>query len=283
MTDADGPLTSHLAARFAEPADAALDDVAGADALARMAAHRSHRRFTPDPVDEATLQAVLSAAFSAPTKSDLQQASVVRMRDAQKRRALVGLIPSMPWLAEAPEFLVFLGDSRRVRRICALKGKPFEHPPLDAFLNAAVDAALVLGWCVRAAEEAGLGCCPISWVREPIDEVADLLELPEHVFPVAGLALGHPAGTPWASVRLPLRMTVMTDRYDDADLEAELAAYDARRREANPIKPEKQRRQDAYGTLGAEDYGWSEDKARQVSVAERTRFPAFVRRQGFDL
>ena len=30
-------------------------------------------------------------------------------------------------------------------------------------------------------------------------------------------------------------------------------------------------------------YGWSQDKARQVSVPERQDFGAFVRRQGFKL
>lgn len=283
MTDAPASLSAEISARFAEPADAGLDTVPGSGALARMVAHRSRRRFTAEPVDEATMQAVLAATFSAPTKSDLQQASVIRLVDPAKRRALAGLIPSMPWIATAPELLVFLGDGRRVRRICGWREKPFEHPPLDAFMNAAVDAALVLGWCVRAAEEAGLGGCPISWVREPIDEIAALLELPDGVFPVAGLALGYPADDPAPSVRLPLRVTVMADRYDDTDLEAEVAGYDARRRQANPIDPAKQRRQDVYGTLDADAYGWSEDKARQVSKAERTRFPAFVRRQGFDL
>ena len=59
-----------------------------------------------------------------------------------------------------------------------MRNKPFANDHLDAFLNAAVDAGLVLMNFIRAAEAVGLGCCPISVIRNHIDEVAELLELP---------------------------------------------------------------------------------------------------------
>ena len=46
---------------------------------------------------------------------------------------------------------------------------------------------------IRAAEAVGLGCCPISVIRNHIDEVAELLELPDFVFPVAGMTAGYPS------------------------------------------------------------------------------------------
>ncbi|MBO6559763.1 MAG: nitroreductase family protein [Nisaea sp.] len=249
--------------------------------LANILSHRSHRRFKPDPVEDDLLEVLMSAAFSAPAKSDLQQSGIVIVRDPEKRKTIEALMPAMPWIAEAPVFMVFLGDNLRIRRVSELRGKPFGNDHLDSVLNAAVDAGLVLMNFIRAAESVGLGCCPISVVRNHIETVSELLELPEHVFPLCGFCLGWPAGAGHISLRLPPRVMVHTDRYDDSGLEAELDGYDARRSARYRIPDEKQRLVAEYGL--AQDYGWSEDKARQVSKPERTQLAKYLRDQGFKL
>jgi nitroreductase/FMN reductase [NAD(P)H] len=149
------------------------------------------------------------------------------------------------------------------------------------FMNAAVDAGLVLQSFVTAAEALGLGCCPISVVRNHVEKLADLLALPAGVFPVAGMTVGYPSQAGWISMRLPPALTVHTDRYDDSRFAEEMAAYD-RRREARHATPrESQRYVDRWGYT--EPYGWSEDKARQYSVPERHNFGPFIRRHGFGL
>jgi nitroreductase/FMN reductase [NAD(P)H] len=250
-------------------------------ALQTLLAHGVCRSFRPEPVSEETLQIALSAAFSAPSKSDLQQVSLVMFRDPAQRRAIEALMPSMPWIAGAPLLMVFCGDNRRIRRIAAKRGKPHPNDTLDMFMNAAVDSALVMQAFIVAAESLGLGCCPLSLIRNQVEELSALLALPANVFPVAGLAAGHPAAQGRTSMRLPLSLTVHTDRYDDAKLDAELAAYDARRAAREPIAPAKQRLAERYGTLS--DYGWSEDKARQYSTPERHNFGPYIRKQGFAL
>ncbi len=249
--------------------------------LASILAHRTHRRFTDAPISDEMLELILACAFSAPAKSDLQQATVVLIRDPEKRQRIADLIASMPWIGTVPVFMIFCGDSRRIRRICEIRGHPFANDHLDSFLNAAADTSLVLQNAVRAAEALGLGCCPISVVRNHIEEISALLELPEYVFPLAGLCLGHPAHEGYVSLRLPLSLTVHTDVYDDAKLENEVDGYDRRRDAVYSIPPEKQRDLERYGT--AEFYGWSEDKARQVSHKERDNLRAFLEKQGFNL
>ena len=71
-------------------------------------------------------------------------------------------------------------------------GVEFANDHLDAFLNAAADAAMHMSTFIWAAESVGLGTCPISVVRNHIDEVSRLLELPDHVFPLAGMCVGWP-------------------------------------------------------------------------------------------
>lgn len=248
------------------------------DVLSRVLLRRTHRRYTDAPIEDDLLDVLFAAAFSASAKSDLQQASVVVVDDAAKRKAIADLIPSMPWIGTAPRFMVWIGDSRRIRRICELRGKPFGNDHLDAFLNAAVDAALAMQTFILAAEMKGLGCCPISVVRNHVDAVAEILELPLYTFPVAGLCVGWPSQEGFISMRLPPKVTVHKNRYDDWDLAEELAGYDQRRDARFSIPEGSRRMNDVYGE--APFYGWSEDKARQVSPPERARLGRFVRAQG---
>ena len=254
-------------------------DVPGLEELARSLEHRSHRRYADRPVRQELLQVLFACAFSAPSKSDLQQADVVHVVDPARRKAIVETIPDMPWIMNAPVFLIFCADNRRIRQIGEWRGKPFVNEHLDHFMNAAVDAGLVMMNFIRAAEAAGLGTCPISAVRNRPDTVSNVLGLPEGMFPVAGLCVGYPAEAGRITPRLALDATVHVDHYDESDLRKKVDAYDRRRHAALPYR--RQRNVDRFGE--SPFYGWSEDKARQYAVPERTDFGAFIRKQGFSL
>ncbi|MFQ5994496.1 MAG: nitroreductase family protein [Acidiferrobacterales bacterium] len=253
--------------------------VRNAGELARMLEHRSHRAYSDKPVNEQLLQLLFACALSSPSKSDLQQADILWVVDPAKRQALAGLIPDMPWVRSAPVFLVFCANNRRIRLISDMRAKPFANDHLDAFMNAAVDAAIVMTTFIRAASAVGLGCCPISAIRNHADKVSALLALPKWVFPVAGLCLGYPARSGQISPRLPLAVTVHTDGYDETDLAKKIDAYDQRRHMQQPVT--KQRYADLYKPRAF--YGWSEDKARQYSRPEREDFGRYIRVQGFQL
>jgi nitroreductase/FMN reductase [NAD(P)H] len=277
-------MAENLAALLEQRFGASVDvppELAALEELMHAAAHRSHRKFTADPIPPAWTETLLACALSAPSKSDLQQLCVVRVEDASKRAAVAALVPSLDWLPSAPLLLIFCGDSRRIRRICTLRERPFANDHLDAMFNASVDAALVMMNFIRVARAAGLGCCPISMVRDRAADLSRLLELPDGVFPVAGMAAGFPAGPAPLSPRLPMSLTVHTDRYDDSKLEQEVDGYDARRSATQPIAPDKQRDTLHYGVQ--ESYGWSEDKARQVSRPARADFGRYLREHGFRL
>ena len=269
MTLTDRGVAALRAARFAtDDIDAAHGSVAGLDTrtIEAMLDHRTCRRFTDRPVDDDLFDLLLAATFSTPSKSDLQQCSVIVIDDPASRSAIAELIPSMPWVADAPRFLVFCGDSRRIRRVANEAGVEFGNDHLDAFLNAAADAAMHLSTFVWAAESVGLGTCPISVVRNHIDEVSAILGLPDHVFPLAGMCVGWPEREERLSPRLPLRVTVHHDRYDDTDALDLIDEYDRRRHDAQP-----------KGDV------WSVAKATMVSQPERAQLARFLREHGFHL
>jgi len=247
--------------------------------LAAMAEHCSHRKWQERPVAPALLRTLCACALSAPSKSDLQQTDIVEIADGALRRAIVDTIDDMPWIMEAPVFLIFCGNNRRLRLFSEWRGKPFPNDHLDQFFNAACDAAIIMASFIRAAEAVGLGCCPISHVRNRADRVSELLGLPDWVFPFAGLCVGYPERGNRITPRLPLEVTLHRNRYDESRLRELVDAYDQRRNAVQPYG--KQRDTKRFGTV--ERYGWSEDKARQYAVAERENFGAFVRAKKFDL
>ena len=259
--------TSRLATaihrRYGTPTPTPLelaDDLPHLAALTALNERAVCRRYRADPVPEALIGLLCASALAAPTKSDLQQATLIRVADAAKRAAICARLPGSPWLAKAPELFVFCADGYRLRRLFARRNAEFPNEHLDAFFNATVDAALALGAFVSAAELAGLGTCPISQIRDHVAQIDALLALPDWVVPVAGLALGYPEAKEPLSARLALSATVHTDRYDTAAVERELDAYVARR-----------------------GRDWSGDKVRQYSTVWRADFGGFVGRKRFRL
>jgi FMN reductase [NAD(P)H] len=251
------------------------------DAIAPLLDRRVVRRYTDQAVPDSLLDALLAAAQSAPAKSDLQQYSVVVMRDAPRIKQIADWIGTMDWIATAPVFLVWCGDMRRGQRLCTLHDMPHANNNLDTFLNTAVDCSLAMAQFMAAAEAVGLGTCPISYVRSHIERVSPLLGLPSGVYPVAGLSIGWPVFRRPTSMRLPPSIVVHRERYDDSALEQDVTAYDARRREREPKAPGSLKNSDVYPPR--EGVGWSEDVARQLSVPERFGFAAYLRTKGFDL
>ena len=249
---------------------------------AGLARRGSCRRFSERPVAPELIETLCALSLCAPTKSDLQQRDIVIVEGTARARIneLLSTGPlAQDWIPGAPVLLVFCGNNRRQRQLHEWRGKPFANDHLDAFFNAAVDAGIALSAFVLAAEAAGLGCACISAIRNHAAEVSELLGLPDHAFPVAGLGLGWPARETYISLRLPLSATVHRGRFSEGRIRETVDAYDRRRAGVQPIRA--QRAIDRFGT--AEFYGWSEDKVRQYAGPERADWGAFVRAKGFKL
>jgi FMN reductase [NAD(P)H] len=95
------PYSSELTARFGYDLD--LGGEAEDNAWIRQVLlRRTHRRYDSRPVPESVLRLILAAVFSASSKSDFQQASVILVEDRGQRDRLAALIPDMPWIGNAP-------------------------------------------------------------------------------------------------------------------------------------------------------------------------------------
>ena len=148
-------------------------------------------------------------------------------------------------------------------------------------MNGVIDAALSMQSTICASESLGLGVCPISMIRNIIEEVKVICKLPKGVFPIAGLALGWPDQKSNVSIRLSQDIVIHFDKYDEKDLIQKINKYDEIVFKKNPIPENKQRHVDLYGV--AKKGTWSENISRQLSVPERSNFKNWLKENGFNL
>ncbi len=201
------------------------------DVLDLQLAHRSVRRFAPGAVSDEQLRALVAAAQSAPTSSNLQPWSVVAVRDPERKARLAELAAGQRFVAEAPLLLVWVADLGRARRLASRAGSTVDAADyLETTVIGFVDTALAAQNAVVAAESLGLGTVFIGAMRNHPDRVAAELGLPPHTVAAFGLAVGVPDPTEPAGVkpRLPQAAVLHHETYDAAGADAHIATYDDR-------------------------------------------------------
>lgn len=234
--------------------------------------HRSIRKFKPSPLADETVAALVEAAQRASTSSFTQSYSVIHVKDPALREELARLAGDQDYVAESGAFLVWCADMHRNQLACRAQGVSIETQGLEPFLVATVDTALAAQTALLAAESMGLGGVFIGGIRNQPEEVARLLELPEMVYPVFGMCLGHPDQVPLLRPRLPLSAVLHEDKYKAGDLPRLLEAYDA------TVTDYYRRRSE-----GAVADAWTALMARHFTRPRRPGLKRFIESQGFRL
>lgn len=189
--------------------------------------HRSIRLYKPDPVSQGELEIIVKSAMSAANWINGQQVSVIEVQDKEKKAKLAELVGNQSYVDQAPAFLVFCIDFQRAK-IAAKKNNTDLQvtDSVEALLTGATDVGIAIGNAIAAAESMGLGTVPIGGIRKNPNEVIALLNLPDYVFPISGLVVGHPEDPSTVKPRLPLEATYHKEVYDSSDLERLINQYD---------------------------------------------------------
>lgn len=235
-----------------------------------LKSHRSIRKFTDQPVDQATVDTLVQAGQAAATSSFIQACTVIQVSPGERRNKLAEMAGNQAYVAEAPVFLVFCADMKRHQLACGMHDAEMKSGFTEQFLTASLDCGLFAQNVIVAAESLGLGGVYIGGLRNNIEAVADLLELPELVYPVFGMCLGHPDQNPEIKPRLPLDVVLKQDRYDDSADAERIAEYD------KDVKEYYRTR-----TGGTKDMTWSEQISGMLIKEARPHMLPFLNGKGF--
>lgn len=191
--------------------------------------HRSIRHFLEAPLPPNTLELLIAAAQSAPTSSNLQMWSVVAIEDGARKARLAEMAGQQNFIRQAPLFFVFLADMAILKNAAEARDLPLAGIDyLDTFLMAAFDAALAAQNALTAAESMGFGAVFAGAIRNQPEKVIAELNLPEHVFPIVGLCVGHPDPSRETRVkpRLPQNAVLHREQYSASSQAQAIVVYD---------------------------------------------------------
>lgn len=156
-------------------------------------ARRSVRLYSPAPVEDEKLQAILKAANQAPSAGNLQAYEIYLLRDRAARVAVARAALDQWFISEAPVALVFCANPERSAGRYGRRG---------VRLYSIQDATIACTFAMLAATALGLATV---WVGAFDDDgVRRAIGAPEAHLPVAILPIGYPAEHPAPAPRRAL-------------------------------------------------------------------------------
>lgn len=239
-------------------------------------AHRSVRKFKKQPLTTEQIETIVRCAQSASTSSFIQAYTIIGVTDTDKKQKLAELSGNQPYVAENGHFFVFCADLYRHEVIGEIEGGDV-IPSLEStekFMVSLIDTALAAQNAVIAAESMGLGICYIGGLRNRLEEVKTLLQIPERVIPLFGLAVGYPDQETDKKPRLPLHHVYQENLYnsDKEKIQKDLEEYN--RVVANYYKER---------TGGVREDTWTGQMSNMLSRRVRMYMKEFVEKQKMDL
>ena len=174
---------------------------------------RTTRKYTQQPISDELLNRLLEEAARTQTMGNLQLYSVVVTKSPEMKQKLASAHFNQPMVTEAPVVLTICADFRRTTDWCRCRKATPGYDNLLSFMNAATDALLYTQTFCNLAEEEGLGICFLGTTVYMPQQIIEVLNLPQLVFPVATLTVGWPDEKPALSDRLPLQSFVHAETY----------------------------------------------------------------------
>ena len=180
--------------------------------LALFDHHRTVRKYKSEALRPGDLEQILWAAQRAPTDATAQMYSFVRLSDPALRREIAGLTGNAQLSRQSEAFIV-LADVNRLQRLLEHRGYEFGDWPAIAVHFGIGDAVLAGQNMLIAAEMLGYAGCWIGGVLSALEQIVDLLELPQGVLPFAGLTIGVSDETPAQRPRIQPELILHENKY----------------------------------------------------------------------
>ena len=232
--------------------------------------HRSIRQFEERSIETEKLDAILKAVHSAPTSINGQQVSIIVVTDKEKKAKVAEYAGGQTWIDQAPVFLLFVMDYHRAAIAAKLNDEKLViTESVESIIVGSVDAGIAMGTAIGAAESMGLGIVPIGGIRKSPEEMIELFELPEFVYPVAGLVMGYPSDLSAKKPRIPMAIFRHENVYNP-NQEAALTAYD---QDMSTYMKER--------TAGTSDRNWSQGVAGTYKYVYFPKVYPSLKKQGF--
>ncbi|WP_280769164.1 oxygen-insensitive NADPH nitroreductase [Salipaludibacillus daqingensis] len=236
--------------------------------------HRSIRKFKEQALSEQQVTLIVQAAQMASTSSFIQAYSIIGVENKETKVTLARLAGNQPYVEKNGHFFVFCADLHR-HTVAAKMEKADITPAIETtekFMVAVIDASLAAQNAAIAAESMGLGMCYIGGLRNESEEVSALLQLPDNVIPLFGMAVGVPDSVTDQKPRLPVNQIYYKETYpsEQKTIEKGLESY-------NQIISSYY----SDRTKGERNDRWTDQMTQMLGTPRRIHMKDFVQQKGF--
>lgn len=249
-----------------------MSEAENKDLIQILKAHYSVREFTDEPVSEETIATIIDCAQMAPTSSYLQAYTIIRVSNKEKREKLKEYSGGQNWVQDAPVVLLFCADLHRIEQVAGPDDKDILHNG-ELYTVGVIDGALAAQKALIAAQVLGLGGVVVGGIRNEVEEVARLFNLPNLVFPMFALCLGYPAQPRSEKPRLPRKVILGNDRYPDVETGDVKEAFEDYEREVYDYFEKL--------TSGRSKRTWSQRVKYAIENKPRYNVTEFLKKAGF--
>ncbi len=153
---------------------------------------KSVRIFEKKELSNEIKDAILNAAFQAPTAGNQMLYSIIDITDEKLKADLAESCDHQTFITTAPLVLVFVADTQRWYDYYIEAGLNPRKPGSGDILLAIEDTMIAAQNTVVAAQSFGLGSVYIGDILENIENVRKLLNLSEKMIPISMLVYGYP-------------------------------------------------------------------------------------------
>ena len=166
------------------------------DILKAVKERRSLRDFQKKDIPDALLDILAEALIWAPSAGNLQARKFYFVKQPDIKNKIAAAALNQSFIAEAPLVIVGCTDSR-------ISGKYGER---GVYLYSIQDVALSIMGMMLVAHENGLGSCWVGAFNEA--DIRKILDIPNHLRPVAIVPVGYPAKIPYPPPRVSIKDAV---------------------------------------------------------------------------
>lgn len=237
-----------------------------------MKSHASIRSYEDKQLSREEVSELIEAAQYAASSNFVQSYSVVWVTNADKRKKLAELSNNPKQMLGAGAVFLLCVDFNRLIQAGKLHNESIVFDNVENLLVGVTDVSLFAQNLALAAESKGYGICYIGGVRNEIEAISELVDLPHGVFPVYGLTIGVPAETNEVKPRLPVDAILHTNHYDEGKYNDLLPAYDSQIENYYKTR-----------STNKKSTTWTKDMAVYLNKSHRPHVRSFLEKKGFKL
>ncbi|MEQ6388327.1 oxygen-insensitive NADPH nitroreductase [Bacillaceae bacterium S4-13-58] len=233
--------------------------------------HRSIRSFSSKQLTTEEIDQIVLSAQSASTSSYMQAYSIIGVTDKKKKKILAE-ITGQSYVENNGYLMIFCADLNRLTTTANQDDFEQLKPNLENtehFLVASIDVALAAQNAAIAAESMNLGICYIGSIRNQIEKVGSLFNLPKHVIPLFGMVFGEPTEKPEKKPRLPMEAVFFENEYGNT---------------SNAVQEFNEKAQKYYKqrSMNQRIDNWSDQMIRRLQKPIRMDVTDYIKKQGFN-